>query len=83
MVRISFQRINQAALAAGLAGLLKRWLPDSRIVGEELVALNPRRSDRRLGSFRINCRSGRWCDFACGAKGGDVISYIAYVTNCS
>ena len=83
MGQVDFQRINQAALAAGLAGLLKRWLPNSWIVSEELVALNPRRSDRRLGSFRINCRSGRWCDFACGAKGGDPVSYVAYVTNCS
>ena len=81
MARIDFQRIHEAALAAGLAGLLKRWLPDSRIVGEELVALNPRRNDRPLGSFRINVRSGKWCDFACGAKGGDPTSYLAYILN--
>ena len=82
MARIDFQRINQAALAAGLENLLPRWLPGWVISGE-FTARNPRRVDRRAGSFRINCRSGRWCDFACGAKGGDVVSYVAYVTNCS
>ena len=80
--RIDFGKINRVALA-NLPSVLRRWLPDGQVGGEEFTARNPRRADRRPGSFRINCRSGRWSDFACGAKGGDVVSYIAYVTNCS
>ena len=81
--RIDFDRINQAALAAGLAGPLKRWLPDSRIVGEELVARNPTRSDRRPGSFKVNIKSGMWADFATGDRGGDPVSLIAYLDGSS
>jgi hypothetical protein len=44
------------------------------------MALNPRRVDYNLGSFRINIRTGRWCDFAVeGARGGDVVSLAAYL----
>ena len=82
MGQVDFQRINQAALAAGLAGLLKRWLPDSQIIGQELVAKNPTRADRHLGSFKINLASGRWSDFATGDRGGDPTSLIAYLDNC-
>ena len=76
--RIDFGKINRAALA-DLPSVLRRWLPDARVVGEELTARNPTRADRRPGSFRINCHSGRWADFACGAKGNDVVSYCAYI----
>ncbi|MEE9250693.1 MAG: CHC2 zinc finger domain-containing protein [Alphaproteobacteria bacterium] len=81
--RIDFKAINRAAIDAGLANVLRRWVADGRVVGGEYVALNPRRNDRHRGSFRINLDSARWCDFACGAKGGDAVSYVAYVTNCS
>jgi len=43
------------------------------------VALNPRRHDRRLGSFSINLRTGRWADFATANRGGDIISLAAYL----
>jgi hypothetical protein len=43
------------------------------------VALNPRRHDRRLGSFSINVRTGKWADFATGDKGRDVVSLGAYL----
>ncbi len=81
--RVDFMAINRAAIDAGLANVLRRWVADGRIVGGEYVALNPRRNDRHRGSFRINLHSARWSDFACDAKGGDVVSYIAYVTNSS
>jgi putative DNA primase/helicase len=47
------------------------------------VALNPTRTDRRLGSFKINIRTGRWADFATGDKGGDPISLVAYLEGVS
>ena len=76
--RIDFHAINAAAHSA-LAILLRRWLPDGRVQGREYVSLNPRRVDRRLGSFRINLSTGKWADFATGAKGGGVISLAAYL----
>jgi hypothetical protein len=50
-------------------------------MGAELVALNPRRADRRLGSFKVNRYNGRWADFATGDKGGDPISLVAYLAD--
>jgi hypothetical protein len=76
--RIDFDAINRAALA-DLPALLRRWLPDGRIVGAEYIARNPRRQDRKPGSFKINIRTGRWADFSTGDKGGDVISLAAYL----
>ncbi len=78
-MQLDFQAINRAALAS-LPALLRRWLPDGRLVGREYTARNPRRADRRLGSFRINVNSGRWADFATGDAGGDVVSLAAYLS---
>ena len=80
--RPNFETINRAAMA-NLAALLARWLPDGRLEGFEYVALNPTRTDRRLGSFKVNVRSGRWADFATGDRGGDIVSLAAYLAGCS
>ncbi len=77
--RIDFGAINAAALPA-LPTLLRRWLPDGRQVGREYVARNPRRADKRAGSFKVNTRTGRWADFATGDAGGDVVSLAAYLS---
>ncbi len=77
--RLDFPAINRAALAS-LPALLRRWLPDGRQVGREYVARNPRRADKRAGSFKVNTRTGRWADFATGDAGGDVISLAAYLS---
>ena len=60
---LDFGSINRAALAT-VPDLLLRWLPDGRIQGQEFVARNPRRTDRRPGSFRINMATGKLSDFA-------------------
>lgn len=78
--RLDFERINAAALSA-LPALLSRWLPDGRREGHEWVACNPRRADRRPGSFRINMNTGKWADFATDDRGGDVVSLAAYLAN--
>jgi hypothetical protein len=75
---IDFERVNRAALAA-LPLLLTRWLPGGRIEGLEYVALNPRRADCHLGSFKVNLRTGRWADFATDDCGGDPVSLAAYL----
>jgi hypothetical protein len=47
---------------------------------------NPRRADKRAGSFKTVIRgpkTGVWSDFATGDKGGDLVSLAAYVEGCS
>ena len=80
--KLDFAAINSAALAV-LPSLLQRWLPGGRASGSEYTARNPRRADRRAGSFKINLHTGRWAAFATGDVGGDVISLAAYLADIS
>lgn len=75
---IDFVQVNRAALAV-LPRLLQRWLPGGHIESNEYVARNPRRADRRAGSFKINVKTGRWADFATGDRGGDPVSLAAFL----
>lgn len=59
--------------------ILNYYLPNGKWQGSEYVALNPTRSDHRLGSFSINRNTGEWADFATSDSGGDPISLIAYL----
>ncbi len=79
--RVDFGVVNRAALN-DLSAILERWLPRGRVEGDEYVALNPRRADKHLGSFKINLRTGRWADFATDATGGDPVSLTAYLAGC-
>jgi hypothetical protein len=74
---IDFKNIAAAALACARS-LLPELVPDGRFEGDEYVALNPSRADKNLRSFKINSKSGKWSDFATGAKGGDIISWYAH-----
>ncbi len=76
--RIAFGRIADAALDRADA-IVRRWLPDGRYEGTEWVARNPARTDRRLGSFKVNRTTGKWGDFATGDRGGDLVSLAAYL----
>jgi hypothetical protein len=78
---IDFATLAREAIPV-LPAMLHRVLPSGRVVGREFVALNPRRTDNRPGSFKIRvagARAGAWSDFATGDRGGDVISLIAFV----
>jgi hypothetical protein len=77
-----FEAINRAALQ-NFEVVLARLLPGSKRVGGELVALNPRRADRHIGSFKINCYTGKRSDFATSDKGGDPTSLLAYLGSVS
>jgi len=79
---VFFHSINLACRAR-LLSLLAIWLPDGEQRGQEWVARNPTRSDRRAGSFKINVVTGRWADFATGDKGGDPVSLYAYLKGMS
>ena len=79
---IDFAAVNSVALTH-LPSLLLRWLPDGRQVGQEWVARNPRRDDKRPGSFRVNLATGKWADFATSDAGGDVVSLAAFLARSS
>jgi hypothetical protein len=78
MPHIDFAGLNRASLSQ-IDLILARWLPGGRREGAEYVVLNPRRPDRKPGSFKINTRTGEWGDFAVGAKGRDLVSLAAYL----
>ena len=59
--------------------ICNRIIPGGRIVAGEYVVRNPKRADRRQGSFKINLQTGRWADFATGDRGGDLISLVAWL----
>lgn len=73
-----FHAVNDAARSR-IRDLAERWLTRTRLSGENLMALNPTRADKSIGSFSINIRTGLWADFATGDKGGDIISFYAYL----
>ena len=50
---LDFRNTAQLALRSA-PHLVSRWLPDGRLLGNEWVARNPRRSDRNAGSFKVN-----------------------------
>jgi hypothetical protein len=75
---IDFRRVAEEA-AACAESIVLRWLPDGRREAGEWVARNPKRADKRPGSFKINLRSGKWGDFATGDKGGDLIALAAWL----
>lgn len=75
---VDFDRVNSTA-RQNLLAILRKWLPAGRIEGDEWVARNPTRDDRRPGSFKINLSTGAWADFATGDRGGDPVSLAAYL----
>jgi hypothetical protein len=79
---VNFAVVNVATLSR-FQSLLAAWLPDGHRQGQDWVALNPTRADRRKGSFRINLQKGCWADFATGDSGGDPVSLYAYLNGLS
>ena len=76
--KINYAKINKTALPY-LPAILQRLLPGGKLIGHEYTALNPRRADSHLGSFKVNLMTGRWADFAVRASGSDVTSLVAYL----
>ncbi len=78
--RVNIPAVAQAALPH-LAALCARWLPGGRLEGREWTAGSLRGEPGR--SLRVNIQSGRWCDFATGARGGDAVSLAAAIAGTS
>lgn len=63
-------------------GQVRAWLPDGRQQGDEWIALNPTRDDKKPGSFSVNLQTGAWSDFAYDdARGNDLVSLYAYLNH--
>lgn len=77
----NFAQIKQKYKENPIA-VLQQLVGQGRIEGSDYVALNPRRNDRKLGSFRININTGKFYDFATGDRGGSVIDLAMFVYNC-
>lgn len=76
--KIAFRRIADTALRYADV-VVRRWLPVGRREGSEWISRNPTRDDHHPGSFKISLATGRWADFAVGARGGDLISLASYL----
>jgi hypothetical protein len=78
--RVAYHFIAKAALA-NAGRIVPALLPHGRREGREWIALNPRRGDRHLGSFRVRLDAGLWADFALNnVRGGDLISLHMFRT---
>ena len=58
--------------------VLQQLVGQGRIEGGDYVALNPRRKDVKLGSFRVDISTGRFHDFAIGDRGGSVLDLAMF-----
>ena len=74
-----FHRVSESALIQLDNVIAWLGLEGGKNEGQEYVVLNPRRNDHKLGSFKINRPTGKWSDFADDAKGGDLVSLVAYL----
>jgi len=72
------KKVATAALTS-IDRILLHWLPDGKRNEHEYQALNPTRTDSKLGSFSINLNTGAWSDFATNDKGGDLVALVAYL----
>ena len=78
---INFQQIKQKYQENPLA-ILEHLVGKGEVIGGDYVALNPRRKDSKLGSFRIDIVSGKFHDFATGDSGGSIIDLITFTHGC-
>lgn len=66
-----------AVLLSSARDLLSSWLPNGRFVGREFQVGSLRGEPG--GSLSVNIANGKWCDFASGDKGGDLVSLYAAI----
>ncbi len=78
---IDFQSIKQR-YSENPQPILRHLVGKGKIEGGDYVALNPKRNDSRLGSFRIDIQTGRFHDFATGDRGGSILDLASFVYDC-
>lgn len=78
-MKINFNKINEYCKHC-MQALVTDWIPGGKFQGVQYIVRNPRRNDKRAGSFKINISTGAWKDYACNGVGGkDPISLYAYL----
>lgn len=75
---LQFKTIAAEALSRA-ESLVSTWLPDGSRQGDEWVARNPHRDDRKAGSFSVNLKTGVWREFAGDEGGADLVSLYAFL----
>jgi hypothetical protein len=76
-----FTAVSAAALARAET-LVREWLPGGKLEGREYCGA--RRSAGGPGnSLKVNLDTGQWAHFSGEARGGDLVSLLAYVERCS
>ena len=78
MSKIPFKAIASAVLDRAET-LVPTWLQDGKREGDEWVARNPNREDRKPGSFSVNLKTGVWREFAGDDGGADLLSLYAFL----
>lgn len=61
--------------------LCRAWLPGGKRLGHEYCVGSLAGGEGK--SLKVNLTTGRWADFASDAKGGDLVSLLAAIRNCS
>lgn len=79
---VDFAGVKAASLRS-IESLVRGWLPNGNRKGDEWVAINPTRHDKKAGSFSVNLRTGVWSDFATKEVGADMIDLRAYLAGLS
>lgn len=74
--KIDFEALARE-LAARAEELVSNWLPAGKRRGHEWLVGNL--AGEPGESLSINLNTGKWCDFASGEKGGDLISLYAAI----
>lgn len=80
MSQLDFDSLNNNLLRS-VRDLLPDWLPGGKLQAQEYCVGNLFGAPG--DSLRINITTGKWCDFATGDKGGDLISLYAAINNVS
>ena len=83
---LNFKELHKRSIPH-MEAILNQLNIQTRLTGKELQFINPLRNDSNFGSASINLETGMWADFAetddPKAKGGDLISLVAYLTDTS
>lgn len=83
MAESTIPMIAAAALANFDTVMTYCGMPGGKDQAREYLALNPKRSDSKLGSLAVNRDSGAGSDFATGETWGDLVAMTAWRFDCS
>lgn len=75
--KLDFHEIAQAAKSESLR-ISRSLISNGKKVGSQWVGDSPLPSRHTSGYLKVNLETGKWCDFASDARGGDLISLAAY-----